>query len=160
MEIANTIDEKLFADYTKRRAKAIKEIIKKGILEGIDWSTLKEPFGISISWKYWSRCPTIRSSSIALSCYNTCAGLINRAYNHHSRDHLASRILCFRSSLCVSQNSVILYGWNVASYFGGRILTSDSGIKRLKNGRGYVTGCLWDHRKSIHWVWRSGIGVE
>lgn len=49
MEIANTIDEKLFADYTKRRAKAIKEIIKRGILDGIDWSTLKEPFGTSIS---------------------------------------------------------------------------------------------------------------
>jgi hypothetical protein len=47
MEIANTIDEKLFADYTRRRAKMIKEIVKKGILEGIDWSTLKQPFGSS-----------------------------------------------------------------------------------------------------------------
>jgi hypothetical protein len=45
MEIANTIDEKLFADYTRRRAKLIKEIVKKGILDGIDWSTLKQPFG-------------------------------------------------------------------------------------------------------------------
>ena len=45
MEIENTIDEKLFADYTRRRAKVIKEIVKKGILEGIDWSTLKQPFG-------------------------------------------------------------------------------------------------------------------
>ena len=45
MEIANTIDEKLFADYTRRRAKGIKEIVKKGILEGIDWATLKQPFG-------------------------------------------------------------------------------------------------------------------
>ena len=45
MEIATTIDEKLFADYTRRRAKMIKEIVKKGILEGIDWSTLKQPFG-------------------------------------------------------------------------------------------------------------------
>jgi len=45
MEIANTIDEKLFADYTRRRAKALKEIVKKGVLEGIDWSTLKQPFG-------------------------------------------------------------------------------------------------------------------
>jgi len=47
MEIANTIDEKLFADYTRRRAKMIKEIVKKGILDGIDWSTLKQPFGPS-----------------------------------------------------------------------------------------------------------------
>lgn len=45
MEIAATIDEKLFADYTRRRAKVIKEIVKKGVLEGIDWSTLKQPFG-------------------------------------------------------------------------------------------------------------------
>jgi exocyst complex component 2 len=45
MEIANTIDEKLFADYTRRRAKTIKEIVKKGILNGIDWSSLKQPFG-------------------------------------------------------------------------------------------------------------------
>jgi Exocyst complex component Sec5 len=45
MEIANTIDEKLFADYTRRRAKVIKEIVKKGILQGIDWATLKQPFG-------------------------------------------------------------------------------------------------------------------
>jgi hypothetical protein len=45
MEIANTIDEKLFADYTKRRAKVTKDIVKKGILNGIDWSTLKQPFG-------------------------------------------------------------------------------------------------------------------
>lgn len=45
MEIANTIDEKLFADYTKRRAKVIKDIVKKGIINGIDWSTLKQPFG-------------------------------------------------------------------------------------------------------------------
>ena len=49
MEIANTIDEKLFADYTKRRLKEIKEKIKRGILEGIDWSTLKEPFGLPFS---------------------------------------------------------------------------------------------------------------
>ena len=46
MEIASTIDEKLFADYNRRRAKMIKEIVKKGILEGIDWSTLKQPFGL------------------------------------------------------------------------------------------------------------------
>jgi Exocyst complex component Sec5 len=47
MEIANTIDEKLFADYTKRRAKVIKDIVKRGIIQGIDWSTLKQPFGTS-----------------------------------------------------------------------------------------------------------------
>jgi len=45
MEIATTIDEKLFADYTRRRAKVIRDIVKKGILEGVDWSTLKQPFG-------------------------------------------------------------------------------------------------------------------
>lgn len=45
MEIANTIDEKLFADYARRRAKVLKEIVKRGILEGIDWSALKQPFG-------------------------------------------------------------------------------------------------------------------
>src|SRR5436305_12181414 len=47
MEIANTIDEKLFADYARRRAKVVKEIVKHGILEGIDWSTLQQPFGIT-----------------------------------------------------------------------------------------------------------------
>src|SRR5271163_46958 len=45
MEIAVSIDDKLFADYTRRRAKVIKEIVKKGILDGIDWSNLKQPFG-------------------------------------------------------------------------------------------------------------------
>jgi hypothetical protein len=50
MEIANTIDERLFADYNRRRAKVIKEIVKKGILEGIDWSTLKQPFGVPRSY--------------------------------------------------------------------------------------------------------------
>jgi hypothetical protein len=49
MEIANTIDEKLFMDYTRRRARQIKDIVKKGILEGIDWSDLKQPFGIPSS---------------------------------------------------------------------------------------------------------------
>ena len=47
MEIANIIDEKLLADYTRPRAKVIKEIVKRGILEGIDWSALKQPFGAS-----------------------------------------------------------------------------------------------------------------
>jgi len=47
MEIANTIDEKLFMDYTRRRARQIKDIVKKGILEGIDWSNLRQPFGTS-----------------------------------------------------------------------------------------------------------------
>jgi len=46
MEIAMTIDEKLFADYTRRRSKNLKEIVRKGILESIDWSTLKEPFDV------------------------------------------------------------------------------------------------------------------
>jgi len=45
MEIANTIDEKLFADYTRRRAKVIKGIVKRGVLDGVDWATLKQPFG-------------------------------------------------------------------------------------------------------------------
>jgi len=45
MEIANTIDEKLFADYTRRRAKVLKGIVKLGILDGVDWATLKQPFG-------------------------------------------------------------------------------------------------------------------
>jgi len=49
MEISNTIDEKLFLDYTRRRARQIKDIVRKGILEGIDWSNLKQPFGISLS---------------------------------------------------------------------------------------------------------------
>jgi exocyst complex component 2 len=52
MEIANTIDEKLFADYTRRRAKVIREIVKKGILDGIDWSTLKQPFGTARLFAY------------------------------------------------------------------------------------------------------------
>ena len=39
------LEGKLFADYTKRRARIIKEIVRKGVLEGIDWSTLKQPFG-------------------------------------------------------------------------------------------------------------------
>jgi hypothetical protein len=48
MEIAASIDERLFADYTRRRAKVIKEIVKKGILDGIDWSNLKQPFGMNL----------------------------------------------------------------------------------------------------------------
>ena len=73
MEIANTIDEKLFADYTRRRAKVIREIVKKGVLEGVDWSTLKQPFSMSNFDFSNDRCATIRPSGASFHCYYPCS---------------------------------------------------------------------------------------
>ena len=87
MEIANTIDEKLFVEYTRRRAKVIKEIIKRGILDGIDWSTLKQPFGNTPPKKSVdNRCPTIRSPSPFITSHYSCASFLHLAGNSPPRD--------------------------------------------------------------------------
>jgi hypothetical protein len=103
MEIANTIDEKLFADYTRRKAKIIKEIVKKGILEGIDWSALKQPFGrgpFSIKSVNF-RCPTIRPPSPSLSCFNPRPSHIHLPRTPSPRNDRPSGILLSRSPLFI-----------------------------------------------------------
>jgi Exocyst complex component Sec5 len=103
MEIANTIDEKLFADYTRRRAKAIKEIVKKGILNGIDWSTLEQPFGITPPLKIIpdNRCPTIRPPSSSLPRHNPCPNFLNFPRDTSTRHDRPRRIFFHRPPVLI-----------------------------------------------------------
>jgi hypothetical protein len=151
MEIANTIDEKLFADYTRRRAKVIKEIVKRGILGGIDWSTLKQPFGKetpklnATKTDICSRRPTLCPPSPSLTSINPCPSHLNLPRHSSPRNNRPSRVLLLRPTLFIPQSPILLHGRNASSDPRSRISPSNSWIERFEAGGEYFTSCLWNY---------------